>query len=149
MLFLDCEFNHPTKELISLALYRNENDFFYYALKTSNKNIDPWVAKNVLPVLNTVPVGIDEFQSALQGFLSTRKNDKIVADWHSDIEYFCRALEKSPGEAIDFKRIEFLIDRSLNTNKSKIPHNALADAKALKEMADEKYGILRWESNNF
>jgi hypothetical protein len=57
----------------------------------------------------------------------------IIADWPDDIRYFCEALITGPGQCINLHhQIKFELDLSVNYN-SLVPHNALHDARAIKE----------------
>jgi hypothetical protein len=60
----------------------------------------------------------------------------IVADWPEDIAQFCSLLMTGPGEMVPVPRLTFelvpLGGFSTAAN-SAVPHNALHDARALKE----------------
>ena len=60
----------------------------------------------------------------------------IVADWPEDIAQFCNLLMTGPGEMVAVPRLTFelvpLGGFSTAAN-SAVPHNALHDARALKE----------------
>src|SRR3546814_19932531 len=60
----------------------------------------------------------------------------IVADWPDDLAYFCHLLVTGPGEmiAIGGLRLELINGSGFSAAaNSKIPHNALHDARALKD----------------
>ena len=52
--YLDCEFNGYKGDLISLALVIDDNNYFYEVLGCPNPV--PWVAENVMPILNKEPI---------------------------------------------------------------------------------------------
>lgn len=136
--FLDCEFNgwgdHSTGELISMALVSADGRYeFYEVLGCDNPH--PFVAVHVMPVLNKEKLTLDVFARKLAQFLHDI-NDKekeiiIIADYPSDVELFNRALIRGPGKCLRVPKIQFILDLSLSTSQSKIPHNALEDARAL------------------
>ena len=132
-LWLDCEFNDFGGELISLAMVDERGDCFYAALPCPSPS--PWVAANVMPVIGVDPMTRAEMQQALQAWLSRYDRIHIVADWPEDIAHYCRALITGPGQRIDTPPTTMEIRRDLSTIESAVPHNALADAKALRQMA--------------
>lgn len=138
-LFIDQEYDCPTNELISMAIVGSDGSEFYEVLEDAVVT-DPWVMENVMPVLNKEGVTRSEFQEKLRKYIDhfKGKDITIVADWPDDIAYFCRAILTRPGETfINKRRINFLLDRNISAGKSKIPHNALEDARAIKESFGE------------
>lgn len=135
-LFLDCEFNGFGGELISMAIYDARFGLsFYEVLPFHHMEIDPWVAENVIPVLDREPLSsTEEFQQELEIFLLRYRQEEvtIIFDWPDDISYFCTSLLTQPGEAIQTPaRMSMILDRRLSSGASEVPHNALADAKAI------------------
>lgn len=132
-LFIDCEFNEFGGDLISMALVAEDCQEFYEVLNLETQTeYGPWVAENVVPILNKDPISKNEFQFKLMMFLNQYESIRVIADWPDDIKYFCMSLITSPGQCIvtpDSFTIE--IDRSLTTVESKLPHNALEDARAI------------------
>ena len=60
----------------------------------------------------------------------------IVADWPEDIAQFCNLLMTGPGEMVPVPRLTFdLVPLSgfSTAANSAVPHNALHDARALKD----------------
>ena len=132
--YLDTEFNGFEGELISLALVSEQGHEWYEVLSHDHLKIDNWVKENVMPILNKKPVSKEEFVTSLTLFLNKFKEVEICADWPDDIAYFNKALITGPGKMVPlFSNIKFKLDLSLSTEYSKIPHNALEDAKALME----------------
>lgn len=134
-LYIDTEFNGFGGELISMALVGDRLEF--YEVVSMSDPLDPWVEENVTPYLEKAPISVEEFQYKLQDLLSFVEGPLTIhADWPDDIAYFCKALITGPGTAINFwGRLNFVLDRNLSSGKSKIPHNALEDARAIMESA--------------
>jgi hypothetical protein len=61
----------------------------------------------------------------------------IIADWPEDISHFCNALLTGPGTRLNTPRLTMEVRRDLHGD-SKIPHNALEDARAIAEDAITK-----------
>lgn len=119
----------PGGELISLALVSELGQEFYQVLDCANP--EPWVAEHVIPVLEKDSVTRSELQTLLQNFLFQFDDITIIADWPDDIKYFCEALITGPGVALNHPPIRFVLDRTLSSEDSKVPHNALHDARAI------------------
>lgn len=129
-LYLDTEFNDYRGDLISLALV--SYDLEWYGVRYCS-NPSPWVAEHVIPVLDKLPQEDSVLRDSLDKFLKRFESVHIIADWPGDIAHFCAFLEYAPGERIGPDVITFEVRRDLpNTARlSKIPHNALEDARAL------------------
>lgn len=145
MMTLDCEFNGFGGELISMALFRDDGKALYAILPYNHMKLDPWVAENVIPILdehpvfdqlmkiNTIP---SELPYVIQSFLSDIGSPCIMADWPDDIRYFCESVITGPGTMINLKSIDFIVERvdswkNVNFGPEMIQHNALCDAIAL------------------
>jgi hypothetical protein len=128
-LFIDCEFNEFKGDLISMALVDEQGVFFYEVLPCPNPGA--WVAEHVIPILEKKPIRLDQLQSRLQAFLSHYDSVHLIADWPEDIKHFCDALITGPGMRINTPALTMEIRRDLDA-VSRIPHNALADAFAIR-----------------
>lgn len=128
-LAIDCEFNDFNGDLISLALVAASGQEFYEVLEC--KNPAPWVSEHVMPFLEKEPITRSELQTNLQHFLKQFVEIEIIADWPDDIRYFCQTLITGPGCAISHPPIRFVLDRTLSSDGSSVPHNALHDARAI------------------
>jgi len=139
-LFLDCEFNGFGGELISMGIVSEGTDEFYEVLELSGDTwYHPWVKQNVLPFLNKESVDKFLFQTKLQNFLYNFSEAHIIVDWPDDIKYFCQSLITGPGTMISIPRkMTFEIDRTLSNDSSTILHNALEDAKAIRNSWERK-----------
>jgi hypothetical protein len=127
-LFIDGEWNSYGGELISLALVPEIGYHFYEELGCDNP--DPWVAENVMTKLVKNQITMSEMQEKLEAYLSQFESIHIVADWPEDIMWFCKVLITGPGTRINTPPLSLEVLRvdTVSTN----PHNALADADALR-----------------
>jgi hypothetical protein len=140
--FLDTEFNGFGGDLLSLALVPVEGEEFYVTLACDTALL-PWVDQNVMPFLDHVPVGLlsprlslRDAAIGLSHYLAMDPEPLIVADWPEDIAQFCNLLMTGPGEMVPVPPLAFhllpLGGFSTAAN-SAVPHNALHDARALRE----------------
>lgn len=130
-IFIDCEFNGFGGNLISMALVSYDGREFYEVMGCKN-GVDPWVQEHVLPVLGKQSVSHEKFQENLEDYLYQFDNIAIIADWPDDIRYFMQEIITGPGVMMPIPRFHCLMDRRLSSEKSKIPHNALEDARAIR-----------------
>jgi hypothetical protein len=82
-----------------------------------------------------------ELGQELARYLAHDASPIIVADWPDDIGYFCGLLTPSAGEIVEVDTIEFLLLRTPGFStaaNSKVPHNALHDARALRDFVREQ-----------
>ncbi len=126
---IDGEWNSFGGELISLALVSEDGREFYGVLGCENP--EPWVAENVIPKLYAEPIPLILLQSELTAYLFQFDAVHIVADWPEDIEHFCRLLIVGPGMRINTPPLTMEIVRVDTVSED--PHNALADARALRD----------------
>ena len=147
--FLDTEFNGFGGALISLALVPEFGDQELYAVVQLEEPPHGWVERNVMPYLGCVPPGIDakpvsraEAASEIARYLAADGEPVIVADWPDDIAYFCHLLVTKAGDMapVGSLRFEFVSSPGFSTAAiSKVPHNALHDARALRDF------VLEWQ----
>jgi len=134
-IYIDCEFNGFGGELISMALVDERGNEFYEVLSIGDdaEDYDDWVLENVVPILGKDPISPNEFQQKLEYFLAQYGLDgfTIVADWPDDIKYFCEAVITGPGYMMGIPGFTAILDRNTTSAASKIPHNALEDARAI------------------
>ncbi|SNS47369.1 hypothetical protein SAMN06295912_10775 [Sphingomonas laterariae] len=140
--FLDTEFNGFGGDLISFALVPEYGDQEYYAVLPLPAQLHPWVARNVVPYLDSVPQSlanhIDPVTAAheVAAFLAGDRDPVILADWPEDIALFCRLLLIGPADIVDVGSMRFEFRRSPGFStamNSRVPHNALHDARALRD----------------
>ena len=140
--FLDTEYNGSGGELISLALVPDDGDDLYLTFKTSAPLVQ-WVERHVIPYLDTVPEQLscprlsrEDAAQALERYLRHDEEPVICADWPEDIAQFCNLMITGPGDMIDVRHVIFRLAPMSNFStaaNSKVPHNALYDARALRD----------------
>jgi hypothetical protein len=140
--FLDTEFNGIGGELLSLALVPDDGDELYLTLQTSKPLVE-WVERHVLPYLDSVSQQLScprltrpDAAHALENYLHHDEDPLIVADWPEDIAQFCSLMITGPGDMVDLRHVTFLLVPMSNFStaaNSKVPHNALHDARALRD----------------
>lgn len=84
---------------------------------------------------NPPPIQFKKFQSRLQIFLFQYDQIEIIADWPEDFALFMRSLVLSAGKCIRTPPLsmQLWMQDPIETHvPSQNPHNALADAQALK-----------------
>ena len=130
-IWIDTEFNEYHGALISMALVA-EDGREWYGVRYCD---DPgwWVKEHVMPHLNQEPERDAMLRDSLGAFLCQFDNVHIVSDWPGDIAHFCHFLEYAPGDRIGPDVMTFEVNRYLpdTAANSRIPHNALEDARAL------------------
>lgn len=131
-LFIDTEFNGFGGELISMAIVDQYDNQFYEVLEIE-KVYDSWVKHHVVPLLEKPPIHHMEFTHRLAMYLEKYDGFTLVADWPDDIRYFCQEIITSPGGMMAIPRFNVEMRRDLDAVRSKVPHNALMDAIAIKE----------------
>ena len=140
--FLDCEYNGFGGQLLSLALVPEDGHEDYYVVLPLEGEPNAWVARHVIPYLASVPPGaynhLDRIAAAhdIAAYLRIDPEPEIVADWPEDIALFCRLLQPGDGEMVDVASIRFHFLRTpgfSTARNSRVPHNALHDARALRE----------------
>jgi hypothetical protein len=129
-LFIDGEWNSYRGDLISMALVPIDgSDPFYEVLECDKP--DPWVKEHVMPKLYNLPITREHFWKRLEKFLMQYDEVEVIADWPEDISYFCNALITGPGTRINTPPLFMRVIRIDTVSKD--PHNALADATALRD----------------
>lgn len=154
--FLDTEFDGFGGPLLSLALVPEDGGQEFYVTLSSVQPPNDWVERNVIPYLDMVPEPLrspplarDAAAEALAVFLnqefearytSAGADDpiEIIADWPEDIAQLCMLLIVGPGSKVQVPELGFRIVEfpgfSTAVN-SAVPHNALHDARALRDRA--------------
>lgn len=140
--FLDTEFNGFGGDLISLALVPEYGDQEFYTSIPLPVPPHNWVELHVMPYLRHVPPGVDNHMSRVEAahqvaaYLAGDRDAVIVADWPEDLSHFCALLVTAPGEmvTIDGLRLELVNAAGFSSAaNSRVPHNALHDARALRD----------------
>jgi hypothetical protein len=140
--FLDTEYNGWGGALLSLALVSERDEELYLTLDWAG-TLEPWVERNVVPYLDMVPdrlisprMSRDDAARTIAHFLAGDGEPLIVADWPEDIAQFAMLLVTGPGIMAEVPpmRLEFVPLSGFSTAaNSKVPHNALHDARALRD----------------
>jgi hypothetical protein len=154
--FLDTEYNGWGGALLSLALVPEDGGQDFYVTLDWTVPLEPWVETHVIPFLDSVSdalvsprVSREQAGKALSAWLihehelqvMARYPDclvslEIIADWPEDIAHLCMLLLKGPGAMVEVPQLTFrlleLPGFSTAAN-SKVPHNALHDARALRD----------------
>ena len=140
--FLDTEYNGIGGALLSLALVPDDGEELYLTLKTDEPLVE-WVERHVLPYLDAVPDQLScprlvraDAATALERYLRHDAEPLVFADWPEDIALFCNLMVTGPGDMIDLRDVTFRLAPMTNFStaaNSKVPHNALHDARALRD----------------
>jgi len=140
--FLDTEYNGWGGALLSLALVPDEGEELYLTLDWDG-TLEPWVERHVVPYLDTVPDSLvsprmsrADAARTIAHFLAGDPDPLIVADWPEDIALVNALLVTGPGvmAEVPSMRFQFLPLSGFSTAaNSKVPHNALHDARALRD----------------
>lgn len=136
-LFLDTEFNGFGGELISMGIVASDGHEFY-AVKTIPSDPHPWVAEHVLPFLAIEGYDAEpapDFMHEFSKFMWRYNGAEVIADWPADFEHFCNLLTWNGMEAGWRIPIEVTMRllRGSPDISPQIPHNALSDARALRD----------------
>jgi hypothetical protein len=140
--FLDTEYNGIGGALLSLALVPDDGDDLYLTLQTSDPLLD-WVVLHVVPYLDSVSPRLScprlsraDAAHAVEHYLSHDEKPLIFADWPEDIAQFCNLMVTGPGDMIEARHVTFRLVPMSNFStaaNSRVPHNALHDARALRD----------------
>ena len=140
--FLDTEYNGWGGALLSLALVADSGEEFYVVLDHDGP-LEPWVERNVAPFFDSVPESLRTARlsrsaaaEALGYFLAGDPDPLIIADWPEDFAHLATLIVTGPGLMVPLKSLRFqlvtLTGFSTAAN-SVVPHNALHDARALRD----------------
>ena len=140
--FLDTEYNGWGGALLSLALVPDEGEELYVTLDWQVP-LEEWVERNVVPYLDTVPESLvsprmNRIDAArtVSHYLAADPQPLIVADWPEDLSLFNSLLLTGPGTMVDVPRLRFEympLPGFSTAGNSAVPHNALHDARALRD----------------
>ena len=140
--FLDTEFDGYAGRLISLALVADNGEELYLVID-GPPIAEPWVERNVVPYLDHVPEMMrgERFSrrdaaAAVMHFLAHDLDPEIIADWPEDLAQFSMLLVTGPGEMERMPgfTLRYISLRGFSTARnSAVPHNALHDARALRD----------------
>lgn len=131
--FLDCEFNGFDGPLISIALVpEREGHGEFYAVLPCHRPLR-WVAEHVMPKLGAPAQSRAEVVAGLAAFLANDAEPVLVADWPEDIAHAAALLVFQGRRMVPHVRFDLINLPGFETaRQSALPHNALADARALR-----------------
>jgi hypothetical protein len=128
--------------LLSLALVPDDGDELYLTFQT-DEPINDWVQRHVVPYLDMVPEQLScprlsraDAAHALERYLRHDREPLIFADWPEDVAQFCNLMITGEGDMVELRHTVFQLDPMANFStaaNSKVPHNALHDARALRD----------------
>ena len=140
--FLDTEFNGWGGALLSLALVPDDGEELYLALDWDGA-LEPWVERHVVPYLDSVPVSFvsprmsrADAARTIAHYFAGDSAPLIIADWPEDIAQFNMLLLTGPGMMVEVPPLTFqfvALSGFSTAANSKVPHNALHDARALRD----------------
>ena len=140
--FLDTEYNGVGGELLSLALVPDDGDELYLTLEIRTAGRSGSSAMSCLISIrfpSSSPVRASERADAaheLERYLRHDEEPLIFADWPEDIAQFCDLMITGPGDMVEVRHVTFRLSPMTNFStaaNSKVPHNALHDARALRD----------------
>jgi len=140
--FLDTEYNGWGGTLLSLALVPEHGEELYLTLDW-DVALEQWVERNVIPYLDMVPdplvsprMSRADAARTVAHYFAGDPDPVVIADWPEDIALFSALLVTGPGVMAEVPGLKFqfipLSGFSTAAN-SKVPHNALHDARALRD----------------
>ena len=140
--FLDTEYNGWGGTLLSLALVPEHGEELYLTLDW-DVALEPWVERNVIPYLDMVPdplvsprMSRADAARTVAHYFAGDPDPVVIADWPEDIALFSALLVTGPGVMAEVPGLKFqfipLSGFSTAAN-SKVPHNPLHDARALRD----------------
>lgn len=141
LFFIDAEFDDYARTLISLAIVSEDGQREFYEVVEHNKPTDDWVTKNVIPILDKAPISWPEFHQRLKMFVSQFPGMTIISDHINDQFYLAQALNQGEGKWIMIQPLTMIVDDALSAKKSKKLHNALFDARAVRDSYLVKEGL--------
>jgi len=150
--FIDCEFDGHNEQLLTFACIREDDDTGLY-VRVNALARDPWVLKNVVPIIGKAPVpallvGTSQVGPTLLKYICDDQNPTIIADSPVDIARFCHAITTTKNGtwqsvdrsysfvAADVDIGEYFDHAHAVDGENRYPtrHNAWWDAYALKLM---------------
>lgn len=141
--FLDTEYDGFGGALLSIALVAEDGGEEFYAVIEHDGVTDPWVERNVVPFLDMVPESLksphmprEEVAEALAHWLAHDEAPDVIADWPEDLAQLSMLLVTGPGRMVAMPglTLRFVPLHGFSTAaNSAVPHNALHDARALRD----------------
>lgn len=137
MLFIDCEFNGHKGHLISMAIVSDKDDDEMYEVLHLPHSIEivPWVQENVMVKLDKLAISERHFREVLHAYLDRHSGELIIADSPADFVYLMNMLHEitEDGKYRYYGEEVHMIFMPKSKCVPVNPHNALSDAKALRD----------------
>lgn len=141
--FLDTEYDGFGGPLLSIALVPEDGGEEFYAVIEHDGIADDWVQRNVVPYFDMVPESLKapplargEAALALAHWLAHDEAPEIIADWPEDLAQLAMLMVTGPGQMVPVRglTLRFVPLHGFSpAANSGVPHNALHDARALRE----------------
>jgi hypothetical protein len=141
--FLDTEFNGFGGALLSVALVPADGSEEFYVTIAYDGKFDRWVERHVVPFLDMVPEPLQSPRlprraaaEALAAWLAHDEAPEIIADWPEDLAQLSMLLVTGPGQMVTVPPLTLRfepMDNFSTAANSVVPHNALHDARALRD----------------
>lgn len=141
--FLDTEYDGFGGPLLSLALVPEDGSEEFYVVIDHVEIRDEWVQRHVIPFLDMVPEALkgprlsrEAAADALASWLAHDEAPDIIADWPEDLAQLSMLLVTGPGvmKSVPPLTLRFVPLHGFSTAaNSAVPHNALHDARALRD----------------
>lgn len=141
--FLDTEYDGFGGPLLSLALVPEDGSEEFYVVIDHVEIRDEWVRRHVIPFLDMVPEPLkgprlsrEAAADALASWLAHDEAPDIIADWPEDLAQLSMLLVTGPGvmKSVPPLTLRFVPLHGFSTAaNSAVPHNALHDARALRD----------------
>lgn len=157
IIFLDTEFSSPDPykgEILSVGLVKLNGEELYFELEYEGP-VDPWVKKNIIPKLKGPKISRRETTERIKTFVGKRKPYIVAYVNQYDVIYTYKLFGKEDSPffwlPVDFSSIlfglgidpeayypedkkNFFKKIGIDTRKYKHTHNALDDARLLREV---------------
>ena len=125
--FIDFEFNGKGGRVLSAAIVTESGAEWYEVMDYADIDVVPWVAENCLPNLGKEPISAAAFQASFEEFINQFGYIEFMYNAHADRRYLDELLLNMPQQPLH----RCVRDGFLSARSSLIPHNALADARAI------------------
>ncbi|MNL05274.1 hypothetical protein D3C87_1258610 [compost metagenome] len=127
--FIDFEFNGKGGEILSAAIVTEAGDEWYEVMEYDAATLVPWVVENVIPNLGKEPVAPLAFYASFAEFIRKFGYIEFYFNAHADRRYLDVLLATVENPPLH----RCIRDGFMSAKHSAIPHNALADARAIVE----------------
>lgn len=132
--FIDTEFDSFGGRLISIAVVGDQGEEYYGVV--ADTAVNPWVQEHVIPKLGQHPIALDQLREQIVSFLVWNFPEcqlQVYADWPDDLAHFFSLLSEPNGVTRITSPVVGIFTRPPRPPTPDNPHNALSDARALKE----------------